>query len=174
MVRQRTYRCTSICISTVTVTVLLGLSLSLQCLTHLIWTTAVRHVNHRKGGTGKPFSGHIRMRWGTSCSAKQTAWQIWKSPLLHSMPIWQEVEAVVRKALCKSAPGSNGVHYKIYKRWPKVLQSLNGLYVQGVEEAEQRVHHHGAQFDGYHPVHADLSPERRGKDILLSHEKQCH
>lgn len=38
-------------------------------------------------------------------------------------PIWREVEKVVQRARAASAPGPNGVPYKVYKNAPRVLGS---------------------------------------------------
>ena len=43
-------------------------------------------------------------------------------------PRWKEVEAVVRKAKASSAPGPNGVPYRVYKNAPGVLRFLWKLF----------------------------------------------
>lgn len=44
-----------------------------------------------------------------------------------SPPTIQEVNQVVQKARCKSAPGPNGIPYALYKRCPEVLKRLHRL-----------------------------------------------
>jgi hypothetical protein len=44
-----------------------------------------------------------------------------------SPPTWKEVENTVRRARTASAPGPNGVPYKVYKNAPDVLRFLWGL-----------------------------------------------
>ena len=44
-------------------------------------------------------------------------------------PRLAEIQQIVRKARCKSAPGPNGVPYLVYKKCPKVLKHLHSLLV---------------------------------------------
>ena len=43
-------------------------------------------------------------------------------------PSWKEVTGIVKKARSGSAPGPNGVTYKIYKKCPQILRKLWSLY----------------------------------------------
>ena len=43
-------------------------------------------------------------------------------------PTWREVTEVVRKARSGSAPGPNGIPYKVYKKCPKVLRKVWQLF----------------------------------------------
>ena len=44
-------------------------------------------------------------------------------------PRLAEIQQIVRKARCKSAPGPNGVPYLVYKKCPKILKHLHSLLV---------------------------------------------
>lgn len=44
-------------------------------------------------------------------------------------PRLRELQQIVRKARCKSAPGPNGVPYLVYKKCPNVLKLLHSLLV---------------------------------------------
>ena len=45
-------------------------------------------------------------------------------PLDEREPTWKEVQEVVKKARSGSAPGPNGIPYKVYKKYPKLLRIL--------------------------------------------------
>lgn len=91
-----------------------------------------------------------------------------------------QVEAVMRKALCKSAPGPNGIFYAVYKQCPDIPKSLywllhvawmlkytckewrmsNGMYIPKEPNTKAI------------PIQDDRSSECRGKNIFLSQSKQ--